>query len=379
MKIECPAIRYGRRTTAVNADYYDVLWKSPDFPDDAEALFRKRVCQSVEWTWGEYDSETYPESFLFWKLPATRILVARLSDAGCDSLGRPHAIGIEAIVVETDNVSMPIAEFLTRLMCTPDWSGGMLSEDLGEVQNVETIERYIRGDAASLLLASHPNFHVSGIDRVCSPERIVTNRPTLPPVTAARPPSQQMKYTETNEISNSKKNGNTSRWQFLFFLGCIASVAIAIVCYNLNTELRAKKSNLEEVRTQKSDVEKKLEKTKSDLKAEEEKRKTAEASLEEERKKLKAEKGAHARTVAEKEEAMKGLEDQLTAARKDAGAELNEANEKLKQDNQNYREVIKTLRAGLDNLSATIKAMHDDIKNLEDCPTLLNDSPGEEY
>ena len=48
MKIEYPTIRYGRRTLENNDDYYDVLSKSPDFPDDVEELFRKRVCQNLE-------------------------------------------------------------------------------------------------------------------------------------------------------------------------------------------------------------------------------------------------------------------------------------------------------------------------------------------
>ena len=120
MNFDYPTIRYGRRTEG-NADFYDVLSQSPGFPDEAAALFRQQICQSVEWTGGGNEGEKYPDSFLFWKLPPGRILAAKLTDAGCDSRGRPHSVGMEAVLVETGSVDLSAAEFLARLMGTPDW------------------------------------------------------------------------------------------------------------------------------------------------------------------------------------------------------------------------------------------------------------------
>ncbi|MCL2709550.1 MAG: hypothetical protein FWE95_01610 [Planctomycetaceae bacterium] len=244
MKREYPTIWYGRRALGSNADYYDVLSKSPDFPDDAETLFRQQVCQSIEWTCGDHGNETYSDSVLFWKLSAGRILVARLTDAGCDSLGRPHAISIEACVVETDNVDMPMAEFLVGFVNMSD-----------DNRHVENIERYIKSDAVSLLLASHPNFHVSGIDLICSPERTVTtNRPKpVPPVVTTQPSNPYMKAFDPKEKDVSK----SLVVLFIFLLLCAVAMLGGLLYYS-HSKLATANSALVEMNKYLEEMEDKL-------------------------------------------------------------------------------------------------------------------------
>jgi len=318
MQFDYPAIRYGRRMMAGNADYYDVLSKSSDFPDDMEMFFRKYVCQSIQWTCGENINETYPDSFLFWKLPDARFLVARLVDAGCDSRGRPHVISIEALLVKTDNVvNLPVAEFLARLMHTPDWSAGTFLEECGESRYVEEIESYIKSDAESLLLASHPHFQASGIDRLCAPKRSITRHP--PPVLMSRPTNPQAESGRIDERRSAKT---------LVILSILLLLCVTAMIYQ-GYFLYSFHSVLDDVKQQKEEVEEQL-KGKTDT--------------------LINQQNQAARDLAEAERYKKQVEDKLAEASKQLAAMRDDfAREKARAERAEGE--IRRLRIQLSNMT----------------------------
>jgi len=353
MNIEYPMIRYGRRALGGNADCYDVVSKSPEFPDDAERLFRQQVCQSVEWTCGDNDRtlypDRYPDSFLFWKLSAGRVLVARLTDAGCDSRGRPHALSIEAIVVGTDNVDRPMAEFLARLMYTPDWtytpdwSGGTLSEVPGETRHVENLERYIKSDAISLLLASHPNFHVSGINLICSPERAVTNRSKPPPpVMMTQRPNPQIKPLDTEEREGAQPLVIVS---ILLLLG---TVVLGGLLYYSHTELESANSALVETKKQLAEMNHELEEANRQKEWATNELATIDQKLQ------------------EKEKALKTAESEIGGLRRLLDMRSSDRERMFMQRNQHYEE--------------SLQQMPDIVRDrlLEEIQRLLNNALGEE-
>ena len=336
MTLNYPAIRFGLRVRG-NADFYDVLSKSSDFPGDAETVFRQRVCQSVEWTYGGSSGEPYPDSFLFWKLAsATQILVARLIDAGSDLRGRPHSIGIEAVVVDTGSVDIPAAEFLARLIRTPDWSGETVPEEPGDPRHVENIERYLSSDAVSLLLASHSYFQVSGIDRVCSPERPAAVWTAPKPVIPPRPFAAQSKAAKTQK-----------RIGLCFFGGGFMMLAVFVVlssflgwlAYSLDMELQRTRGILTEAHEEQVATEEQLKTLAMQLIKTEENLIKAEESLQN----REAEVGRLHRENRE-------LTDQLDTARRDADEGLKGENAELKHKNQQYREGLERVREVLNDL-----------------------------
>gem|GEM_PF-3019994 len=101
MTFDFLTIRYGRRkdVSSGNDDFYDVLGKSPGFPQDAETIFREQLTKSVQWE-GGHATTPYHDCFLVWKAGATRFLLARLIDAGVDSRGRPHTMRMDAVLID---------------------------------------------------------------------------------------------------------------------------------------------------------------------------------------------------------------------------------------------------------------------------------------
>lgn len=376
MQFDYPTIRYGRRTTAGNADYYDVLSKSPDFSDDAEMIFRKHVCQSIQWTCGENTSETYPDSFLFWKLSDARILVTRLSDAGCDSRGRPHAISIEALLVKTDGVDMPVAEFLVKLMCTPDWSAGTLAENPGEAQHRERMESFIKGNAESLLLASHPHFQASGISCICAPERPVRPRP---PSIVFRPTRPQ---SETDRIEERESS------QTLFILSVfsvfllLCAVVFGGLLYYSRIELESTKRDWEEVKRQLKEknttlVEQQKQAAHTLAEAERQKKQMEDKLAEANTQRTTIEVNLTRETArAERAEGeVRRLRIQLSNAPKDEQIQM------LMQRNQQNEEALQRIPDRVKNIiDQTIEKVPDLVRNRlhEEIQTLLYDSSGEE-
>jgi len=341
MKLEYPTIRFGR-TLENSADAYKVLSKSPGFPDEAESLFRQQVCQCVEWTVGDNDGERYPDSFLFWKLSGGSILVSRLTDAGCDSRGRPHSIGIVSIVVEPENTALATAEFLARLIATSDWSGGTLSEESGESRHVETLEQYLPSHAKSLLVTRHSHFRASGIDRVCSPDRPVAS--PLPHRAKPVPPSRSQSPPPV--LTTTTKQG-TKRWMLLslamlFTLFVLLAVAgyLSHTIQTINAELQTTTTDLERAKTQllnKEEALAELQSTKQEIVRQ----------LTAKDKELEQEKSDHLQTQTERAE----LQTKLADARRDADTGLKEENETLRQENQQQRTFINNIRQWHERLS----------------------------
>ncbi|MDR1383355.1 MAG: hypothetical protein LBJ67_05860 [Planctomycetaceae bacterium] len=101
---QLPMIRFGRQIDRQSgADFYAVLNKSDTFPADAEAFFRETICKSVQWESGRAE-QRYDNAFLLWKFHTEQILVAQISDAGNDLLGRPHSMQIIAVLIDAQTL-----------------------------------------------------------------------------------------------------------------------------------------------------------------------------------------------------------------------------------------------------------------------------------
>jgi hypothetical protein len=349
MKLNCPTIRYGRRTAAGN-DFYDVLSKTDDFPDDAEALFRDRLCQSVEWKGGRAE-ERYGDCFLFWKLSDNQILAAKLSDIGSDSRNRPHSMGIEAGLVNVSGAGVPIAELLLRITQTPDWCNGTIAETGGDSRYAQSIERYIKSDAQSLLLASHPYFFARNIAMIDSPE---SSEPT-PPKQVRNSPSPVSDSPPPTPASEMKKIPKILMPQikFLKFLLVVLLViggATALVNYHLHI-IRLAGKVIQETKEANNRLESELAESKKNLQLVRAERNTAVQERDEARQQRD---GAYRQLDEEREKAQSKLaetETRLAAARKDADAGLKAENNTLRNKNQEYKEMLHRIKETIDSFS----------------------------
>jgi hypothetical protein len=105
-----PYAIYGKdaRSCKPGADRPHVLFQSGDFPAAASVAL-ERLAGSFQWSGGEPE-ERYGECYALWPLGQGLVstLVARLMDAGCDQLGCPHVLRVEAVYVElADLTSSP--------------------------------------------------------------------------------------------------------------------------------------------------------------------------------------------------------------------------------------------------------------------------------
>ena len=309
MKFDCPVIRYGRRTTKGNDDFYDILSKSPDFPDEAETFFRQRLCQSVQWI-GSETEERYPDCFLFWKVSETHLLAAKLLDAGCDSRGRPHSIEIEAGWFEIGSVDSA-AEILAKLVSTAE-----------EYQYGEIIKRYLEGDEKSLLLAAHTHFLASGIDNVRVPECLSMSRSAPPPSLSSLPHAPL-----PNPLETKKRIGS-----FLLtggeFVGFIALFGIVLFLY---AELQKNTAQLGRQRKQSAQLITQLKQTQEELEETKKQMERNENELEETK-----------RTLTETEERLEDMKRQ-----QDTTAE--------REENLKYRAGLREIQGIVDDLSNKIQ------------------------
>ena len=333
MKFKCPTIRFGRRTSEGNADFYDILSKSPDFPVEVEMLFRQRVCQSVQWICGDNDDEIYPDSFLLWKCSTAQILVARLIDAGCDSRDRPHSIGIEAGLVEIDKIEKPV-DFLARIVQTPDWPDGTISENQEESPRMELIERYFLGPEKSLLLASHSRFLASGVDCVDSPVRLETIQPVRQPVFL--PPLSPPSSPVEKQSGLPRLLGELA---VLLFLG-------GVILF-LYTELAKREEQTRRERKEHQTTKEYLEQERKALIKEKEDREFAVRQLEETKRKLE-------KSIEQQKRELKEKDELLEEAKKDADAGLRKENEMLRQKNDVREEAHQKLERKLDRIRAVL-------------------------
>jgi len=243
-----------------------------------------------------------------------------------------------------------------RLIGTPDWSGGTLSENPGNVRYAEDIERYIKSDAVSLLLVSHSYFLASGIDRICSPERSVTHRPA-PPILSPRPSTPQSTVANTKQCGGSDKIINPF-WLRLAYTGFAVCVLLALyfgwLAHSYSIDLKDTEKNLVKMTEKKEaaerlqkEIQKILEQKAMQLRRTEETLKNRETDI--------------GRLERENRE----LNDQLDTARRDADAGLKEENAELKQKSQEDRKNVDKMREGLNNM-------------LEHIQNLLRESAGEQ-
>jgi hypothetical protein len=329
MKYNCPTIKYGRRTAAGN-DFYDVLSKTDDFPADAETLFRTRLCQSVEWKGGRAE-ERYGDCFLFWKLSDDQILAARLSDIGSDSRNRPHSMGIEAGLLNVNEAGVPIAELLLRITQTPDWCNGTIAETGGESRYAQSIERYIKSDAQSLLLASHPYFFARNIAMIDSPEATES----APPRQAKNPSDFVIDPSPIVEIKQMPRKPMSLK-KFIFTLLPIIGIFVCLLGYHWHIIQMGVKV-IQELTEANSRLKSELAESKNAMQLVGEERNKAEQERDEAQTQLD---GAY-RQLDESQEKLAETETRLAAARKDADAGLKAENNTLKEKEEKYKKLLR--------------------------------------
>lgn len=182
-EFKLPTIHFGRRADASTggADYYTILDRSPTIPSVAVELFERKVSKSVQWnTSAKNDRNQYDDCFLVWKIDDKSCWFARLSDAGNDSRGRPHAMQIDALYLNEQAIHElgdEFASFLAFLCHLQDWENCLqdavchISWQQRDDEKTEWLEKEISLFFASsgqgftsLFIAKHPHYMIRNID-----------------------------------------------------------------------------------------------------------------------------------------------------------------------------------------------------------------------
>jgi hypothetical protein len=329
-----PIIQYGRRIDKTGKnDFYDVLSKSADFPADAEMLFRQRLCKSIEWSTDVNADKNndgtvtpYTDCFLFWKLSAAQILVAKLTDAGCDLCGRPHSIGIEAVLIGIDSVNPPVAKFLARFIQKADWAVGTMPEEQDEYLYEEVIKQYIENkNAESLLLASHIRFYSQGISIISTPEctEIIRQEPST--------------YCPNPALPSVQEFSKPRRWSGLLL--CITSIGILFLGTSIFLAKKVDNLQIELLNTQ-------SESRTLQIKLQEAETKFGELQTSADR--LKKENLLIQKKLEQSQRELYSAERELEDIRMNADAALNEKNISLERENTRYKDTINAILKLLD-------------------------------
>jgi hypothetical protein len=176
-----PAASYGRNTecpeTAV--DQYQVLFQTTDFPASACTALHQ-LAASVQWAGGG-DQEKYADCHALWPVsPQPRgLLIARLIDAGRDRLGRPHALRMDVVYVESAELVVSADEVASLLAVTAwpslSWAGTPdgIQLTIGRPDPAVVIALAQLASEGRpfprVFVARHPYFRASGFDLVFAP------------------------------------------------------------------------------------------------------------------------------------------------------------------------------------------------------------------
>lgn len=272
MNIPFQAIFYGRRhETGVSGDYYDLLYKSPQFPADAEQIFRTRLCQSVQWKGGA-STVPYNDAFLLWRLDEHRFLAGCVRDTENDAFGRPHALGIQCVFVNAMNLPNEFetaAQFLAALCVPQTWSGLInknIAQDCLTVELtpqpfdtvpksvVEIVENFVQSGVENLLICDHANFLTHGISLTFCPENqnvLSKTQASFQPVADDNSSPQKSLPTMTPKTF-PKRSGVFPIFLCMVFM--IVSVMLGVVVYRLHGEKGALKSQNDVLNLEKTKI-----------------------------------------------------------------------------------------------------------------------------
>ena len=176
--LKLPSASYGRNAESPEpgADRYQVLFQSENFPATARRAL-EQLATSVQWAGGG-SAQCYEDCYALWPLAQEPggALVARLMDAGCDRLRRPHALRVDAVYLESPellDLPEPVGELMTSAAWpAKPWSGppGSIKLELGHVN--PRVTAVLEQAAASghalprILVAHHPNIRAHGFDGI---------------------------------------------------------------------------------------------------------------------------------------------------------------------------------------------------------------------
>ncbi len=254
-----PAACYGRGGDGPSSshDSYRVLGHSPDFPSAAVRALEE-LAGSVQWSGGG-SAERYSDCFALWPLdePEQGLLLARLSDAGRDEWGRPHALRVEVVFVEACAASRAPEELAALL--SPDawpsanWPGPPEVLRLTPVDRPSRLAKVLTQIAPTVgrlprtLVVAHAHFRAQGFDLQVDAEGQPL-RPSSP---------QSLGVPQTRSRTSSAADRRSGKW-----LGWLltALLVIAVAClggwghtHRRCQELQEKCEGLERMHDQKSD------------------------------------------------------------------------------------------------------------------------------
>lgn len=163
---ELPKIYFGRSRTTTSEDCYHVWEPSPEIPEEAVRLFKNKLTKSIQWNASE-SSSNYPDCFLFWRLESEAFYVARLSDEGKDTLGRPHTLKITAYYVAPCSLSNEsfdkesLEQWVISCLCVDE------NKESCKRELAEPLSKFLAGNVKTFLLTSHPHFLSKAFDLIC--------------------------------------------------------------------------------------------------------------------------------------------------------------------------------------------------------------------
>jgi len=179
--LTAPSASYGRNTESPEPgiDQYQVLFQSACFPTEARKALEHLV-SSVQWAGGG-TVEKYDDCFALWPVEQSPegALVARLMDGGRDRLGRPHALRVDAVYLESFALTAAPAQ-LAWMLSVPAWPGEPwtgnsdgINLNIGDAEGAVATalkQALAKRGIPRILIAHHSHFRAQGFDLIFDPE-----------------------------------------------------------------------------------------------------------------------------------------------------------------------------------------------------------------
>ncbi len=156
-------------------DDYRVLFQTDDFPVVARKSLED-LAASVQWAGGG-PAERYSDCFALWPIDGGEggALMARLIDAGRDSLGRPHVLRVDAVYLAPtadpaaqQELRRTLAALLSARWPSESWAGPPTPLELTLTDGPSA--RFVLFDDRRpwprLLIADHPHCRAQGFQRI---------------------------------------------------------------------------------------------------------------------------------------------------------------------------------------------------------------------
>jgi len=211
-----PTVAYGK--AADGPDEYGILWTHQAFPPAGQQAIRK-LARSYQLL-GDGSDASYPDCFALWPIgTGGNWLAARLRDAGCDSLGRPHTLRIDAVYVDmslTDDHAM-----LFRFLEPEAWPSDSFDDSrapfssLTAVASARVMESLLElnpvTSTRSILRAFH-NHCTSNFDVVLDSQGCAVNRRPSTESTSRSPSEMALPVSASSHCVKSPQHRAANRF-----------------------------------------------------------------------------------------------------------------------------------------------------------------------